>query len=247
MNTDIAPGTEIVPVVEQVEHVSGLVRLAVERGVDVEILERLVGLQERVTERNARAAFFGAIAQFQDECPPISRSKKAKITTRKGTNYEYTYAPLEEIARTIRPHLQSHGLSYSWTVDGVDRGLIVTCVLRHIDGHEERSSFPVPIDTSAAMSDAQKNGAALTYGRRQSLVAVLGLTTADEDVDGAKQDPQEIQTITEEQAADLSALIEEVEADTSKVLEFAGVGSIGEIAAADYRRITRALEKRRGG
>jgi hypothetical protein len=119
----------------------------------------------------------------------------------------------------------------------------VVCVLRHIDGHEERSRFPVPMKTDAAMSDAQKAGAALTYGRRQSLVAVLGLTTADEDTDA----PAEVAFITDSQAADLEALASEVKADRAAFLKFLGVSSFAAIPAARYREAVASLERKRKG
>lgn len=224
--------------------VSSLVRLALDRGVDVEVLERLVALQERVTERDARAAFFQALADFQEACPEIPKSKTAQIKTRGGSSFNYTYAPLEAITRTIRPALKERGLSYSWDVEAVDGVLNVICVLRHVEGHVERSTFPVPTATDAAMSAAQKNGAALTYGRRQSLVAVLGLTTADDDPD-APLEGFEVEAITEGQVADLQALIEEVGADTKKVLGWLKVGSLADIPAPEYTRAVRALEGRR--
>ena len=227
-------------------NVSGLVRLAIERGVDVEVLERLVGLQERVTERNARGAYFEALADFQERCPEIRKSKKANIATRNGADYEYTYAPLEEITRTIRPILRECGLSYSWDVAQGDGALIVTCVLRHIEGHAERASFPVPVDSGARMSAAQKNGAALTYGRRQSLIAVLGLTTADPDTD-APAVGKSVETITEAQAADLRTLMDEVltTEDQERFLGWMGVRTVEEVPASEYKRAVRGVEAKR--
>lgn len=224
------------------ESVSSLVRLAIERGVDVGILERLVALQERVAERDARAAFFEALAGFQDECPEIPKSSKAEIATKSGARYSYTYAPLEAITRAIRPALRKHGLSYSWDVEQGDGALIVICILRHVEGHQERASFPVPIDAGARMSPAQANGAALTYGRRQSLVAVLGLTTADDTDAGTPVDDTKI---TDAQVADLTALCDEVGADRTKFLRFMGVDAFEGIRALDYKRAVEALERKR--
>lgn len=234
---------------------ASLVRFAIERGVDVEVLERLVALQERVTERNARAAYFEALAAFQEECPEIRKTGKAKIATRAGTGFDYAYAPLDEIARTIRPYLKKHGLSYSHDVEMQGEVMNVICVLRHIDGHEERSTFPVPIDTKAAMSGAQKNGAALTYGKRQSLIAVLGLTTADDDNDAASRPhgrgrgaaEEEDGPISDRQLADLEALMTEVQADPERFTRWLGVAALAELPQSEYRRAVQALEAKRKG
>jgi hypothetical protein len=245
-SVELTRGDAAVPA--QAQEITSLVEMAIREKVPVEVLERLVALQERVTERNARAAFFEAVSSFQEECPEIRKSKTAQIATRGGTKYSYTYAPLEEITRTIRPALKRNGLSYSWDVSVAEgKVLVVTAVLRHIDGHSERASFPVPVDTAAAMSDAQKNGAALTYGRRQSLIAVLGLTTADEDLDGVQgQRPErEVVRLTEAQVADLDALIDDVGANRAKFLRWLGVERLSDIAQTEYDRAIRALEEKR--
>lgn len=226
--------------------ITDLLRHAVDAGASVEALERLVALKERVDAADARRAYFDALAATQEAMPEVPKSRKATIVTRGGGSYEYRYAALEDITRTIRPVLRAHGLSYAWDVAQGDGGLVVTCVLRHVDGHEERASFPVPVDTSARMSDAQKNGAALTYGRRQSLIAVLGLTTADDDVDGAES-AGSAETITEDQAADLDVLIDEVGADRQKLLAWAGVETLADLPADRYAQAVRMLERRRRG
>jgi hypothetical protein len=228
------------------EEPSGLVALAIREKVPVEVLERLVALQERVSERNARAAYFAALSAFQDECPEIHKSKKAKIATASGGSYEYTFAPLEEITRTIRPVLHRHGLAYSWTTEpGQNGALNVVCVLRHIDGHSESARFPVPTESPSKMSAAQKNGAALTYGRRQSLIAVLGLTTSD-DTDGAPaHEEDEDVFLTTEQMDTIGARLDEVGADFQRFLTFMGVGALKEIKAGDYDKAIRALDRKR--
>jgi hypothetical protein len=229
-----------------VEEVSGLVRLALENKMPVEVLERLVALQERVTDRNARGEFFDALARFQESVPSIHKGSTAQIATKAGGKYSYTYAPLDAIAKAIREPLRAHGLSYAWTVEEASPGsLSVVCILRHIGGHEERAAFPVPVDTQAAMSGAQKNGAALTYGKRQSLTSVLGLTTTDDDTDGVEV-ARDTETITEAQAADLSALVEEVGSDLGKILAWVGVASLAEFPASALDRVTRHLEGKRG-
>ena len=138
---------------QPLDEMSGLVRLAIEEKVSVDVLERIVALQERVTDRNARSEFFEALAGFQEEMPEISKTETAQVATKSGGTYSYTYAPLEAVTRAIRIALKEHGLSYSWTTEGMEGEYVnVVCVLRHIGGHEERSVFPVSTQTTAAMS-----------------------------------------------------------------------------------------------
>lgn len=171
--------------------VGEILRIAVERGVDVGSLERLVALHERMSERQAAVEFNQALAAFQAECPSIEKTSSASI----GGQYSYKYAQLDEIARTTRPLLQRHGLSYSWDSDVQNDRLVCVCTVRHIGGHSQSAKFTTPTQSpSTRMSLQQQQGAALTYARRQSLVQALGLTMTDEDNDAAMPPPVNRQT-----------------------------------------------------
>jgi hypothetical protein len=181
---------------------------------------------------------------FQRRCPSIKKTSTAEIATQSGTRFRYTYAELDEIARTVNPILAEVGLSYTW--DSAEDGAALTCIctLRHVSGHSVSSRFTCPIDSTARMSGPQRTAAALTYARRQAMVQVLGLTTTDPDTDGAESG-EGMGEITETQAADLEALIEEVKADKARFLKYLGVGSIIEIRAKDYGKAVQALQQKR--
>lgn len=223
--------------------VIALLRLAVERGVPVEALEKLVALQERYQDRQAKMEFAGALAEFQRECPPIPKESTAKIVSKKtGTTFSYTYAELDTIADAVRPYLHARGLSYSWDSEVGESLLHCTCTLRHRNGHSITAKFTAPIGATERMSAAQEHAAALSYARRQSLVQVLGLTTTEPDPDG---DVEHQGTIDSGQAATLQALIDEVGADKSKFLAWLRVDSIAAIRVAQYQQAIKALEAKR--
>lgn len=213
-----------------------LLRLAIEKGVPVETLERLQALHERVSDRHARAEFAQAVARFQSSCPPIAKTSTASIATKSGVRYSYQYAELDQIARTIAPHLRDVGLSYTWDSEIRDKLLVCRCTLRHVSGHAETASFTAPVESPAGMTEQQKVAAALTYARRQSLIQVLGLTTCDPDHDGAT-----LQKITEQQAADLEALIDELKVDRARFLQWAEVDRLEDILVANYESAVRTI------
>lgn len=86
-----------------------LLAAAVDKGVPVETMEKLVALHERVADRQAAQEFSDALATFQSECPVIEKSKVARIVPKQGTPYEYRYAPLDEIAEKTREPLRRLG------------------------------------------------------------------------------------------------------------------------------------------
>lgn len=219
-----------------------LLQLAIERGAGVEALEKLVGLHERVTAREAALEFARQLADFQAKCPPIGKTKTAKIVTKGGGSYSYQYAPLEEIVRTVKPLLVARGFSYGWDAKVDERGqmLTCTCTLRHINGHRESSGFSLPVENPSAMSPQQKVGAALTFSQRYSLVAVLGLNTTEEDSDGVAReiDPT---PINPDQLLELDDLVAESGTDRARFLKYLAIDALENLPAARYTEAKAAL------
>lgn len=207
--------------------------------VDAESMEKMVTLYERMADREARRLFNVAFAKFKAECPEIRKTQ-----TVKAGSFHYTFAPLDEIDRVVRPHLESSGFSYWW--DSATNGgeITVTCKLEHEAGHSKESHFSCPFTSKAGMSDQQKHASALTYGKRQSLTSVLGLSTTDADTDGGAP----LSKIDEAQVALLDELIRDAKADRSKFLKHAKVGTLEDILTEQYGELVKALEekKRRG-
>ena len=224
--------------------IAALLHMAVEKGTPVAELSKLIDLHERLEARQAAKDFADAMAKFQAECPSIKKSSSANITTNGGGQFAYTYAELDEIARTINPILAKHGLSYTWDTSADDKMLTVICTVRHINGHSISSSFILPVSSKSAMSEQQKYGAAQTFAQRKSLSAALGLTTTDSDIDGASEDPA---TITEDQQTLLSDLLKAAQATPSRFYKYLGVTSLAEIKAVDYEHAKTTLERKKVG
>lgn len=213
-----------------------IMRLAVERG-DIAVLEKLVALKERVEDRNAASEFTQALAAFQAECPPIQKKSEASIVTRSGGSYKYRYAELDHIARVTRPVLVKHGFSYTWDSEMQGAALLCTCHLHHIGGHSRSAKFVCPTDSASAMSSQQRHAAALTFSKRQSLIAVLGLTTTDADTDGASPEP-----ISEEQVLQIDEWLSLLDEDRRlRFLKYMGVAAVSTIKATDFDKAITSL------
>ena len=94
--------------------------------------------------------------------------------------YNYTYSNLNTIFDTIKPLLKKHGLSFTQPLDGSK----LKTIIFHVDSGETlESSVDIPQDvTLKGMNTFQIMGSAITYYRRYSLSAALGLIT-DKDID----------------------------------------------------------------
>lgn len=118
-------------------------------------------------------ALYSALAKAQSEFPPIPRTRTVTVRSDKG-NYTFDYAPLDTILAVTRPILGKHALAITQSWNGDE---LVT-VLGHESGAELRAHVQVPHADSM-----QKRGAALTYIRRYSIQAILGVAS-EEDTDG---------------------------------------------------------------
>ena len=104
-------------------------------------------------------------------------------------------------------------------------------------------------DTGPGRNAIQARGSSKTYLERYTATAILGLAAQDADKDGNDAEPVEV--ITESQAADLQALIEEVGADKAAFLKWLStklkmiVDSLGKIPAKAYKDAVEGLESKR--
>jgi hypothetical protein len=215
-----------------------LLRLAVEKGMAVEQLEALVGLRERMEDRQARRDYFAALAAFQEEVGPVVRKRKADVETRSGGNMKYAYANVDDILTDVRPTLLKHGLSLKWD-QKLDSGNCTTlCTVMHVGGHAETSSFTVPTESRAGMSPQQKVGAAMSYGQARVLGIALGITTTDQEPDAIDPTP-----ISPEQLEEIQTACEKHEVPMERYLKALDVKSAGEIRRMDFMRALELIDE----
>lgn len=219
---------------------------AVQSGRSTDELSALFALYERSEDRKAKAAFNKAVAAFKAERPPIvRRSENSQFkVNRNGMMVNRRYAALEDIEKAIGPTLAKYGLSYGWGDAKVEGGMLtIPCIVTHEAGHSTSAlSMPVAIESKAGASDQQKMGIAQTYAMRYSLKAALGLTDVDED---DTDDETGGEVITENQAANLMAALDEFGRDKAKFLAMFKVPTFDTIPATRYSEALAWIEKLR--
>ncbi|MDO1560385.1 ERF family protein [Brevundimonas sp. 2R-24] len=157
-----------------------MLNAAVSQGAGVDVLEKLLALQERWEAGQARKAFDAAVAAAKGEIPPIVKNREVDFTTQKGrTNYRHE--SLDEIERVVAPILTRHGLSYRFRSKQGEGRLTVTCILSHRDGYFEETDLSAGNDTSGNKNDIQAIGSTATYLQRYTLKLALGLSTTTDD------------------------------------------------------------------
>lgn len=206
---------------------------AVQAGQPIEVLTKLMDLQDRWEKTQARKAFDVAIARAKADIPVI-------VKTATGHNSK-KYADFAGIARVIDPVISRHGLSYRFRTAQADK-ISVTCVLSHEAGHFEETTLAGPADQTGNKNAIQAIGSTLTYLQRYSLVQALGLAASDDD-DGKAGGVGS--AVSEDQATeirDMLASIDNKETE-ARFLKWLKVDRVGDIPAARFDEAMAALKK----
>lgn len=158
-----------------------LLQLAIENKADIQQLEKLMDLQDRWNAGLAKKSFLAAISNFQNDVPEIKKTKTVDYGAGKA---KYKFADIADIDKAIKAPMKKNGLSKRWEVKDETDKLIVTCIISHVDGHSETTTMSAPKDTSPGKNEIQMRASAITYLKRYTMTSALGITTADDDVDG---------------------------------------------------------------
>lgn len=190
------------------------------------------GYQTGVSERVASAAANGKIAierekrgvgqtDIQHALELAQRSLPGWIKADASGAHSIKYATLKAILETVRPVLANHGIrirqgaepSRSSEDGGGYKGRMIpvyTDLVHAFSGQVERTIVEIPL----VKNDPQAMGSALTYGRRYSLLAALGLSTDEADDDGVQAMPRDL-----EGGAKDSNLLATLKAEISEILK----------------------------
>ena len=127
---------------------------------------------ESMTQSAEIGDLISALTKVQAELQPI---KKDKI----NPFFKSKYITLESVVETSRLLLSNNDLAIIQTMAGEPGSVGVTTTLAHTSGQWIRGTLYLPL----SKQDPQGAGSAITYARRYSHAAILGLVP-DEDDDG---------------------------------------------------------------
>ena len=209
-------------------------------GVGTEVIEQMKGLVEWDDARKAKAEFNSAFSKAK---------RKFKQAKKSGYNAHLKsyYSLLEDYDNATREALAEFGLSWRHVPKTLENDVIsVTCVLAHESGHYEVAEMQAPgySMTNNAVNKMQSVGIVNTYLKRMTLCSLLGLVS-DSEFDNDGNGGKTTEYITEEQAANIQALIDEVGADKAGFLKWCKSESLETIPANKFKACVSALEERR--
>lgn len=214
-----------------------IVQMAMDKGLDIERIEKLMEISERWRKVQAEHSFIVALAAFKADPPQVI--KDAKNSQYKNAQY----ATIGNIVNTVNPFLGRNSLSASWDIDQSEPQIKVTCILEHIDGHRRQVAMKGPPDESGAKNELQKIRSTVTYLQVSTFQAVTGVIAINEDDDGNESGAASA-LITENQAADLNTIAQDVQADSQAFLRYMCVSKLADIKAIDYQKAVNALRQK---
>lgn len=239
MNAVVKHEQPAVPAVsESAAIIQVIERAAMNPNVDIDKMERLLQMQERIMERQAKSSFMAALAEMQPDLPEIPENGKGHGNIK--------YALWEDINELIKPVLGKHGFSLSFRTGQTDGKIVVTGVLSHRAGHSEETTMLLPTDSSGSKNAVQAVGSSTSYGKRYTAQALLNLTSRGEDDDGhaagakADNDP----TITEAQTKIIQELIEQAKLSSEGFCKRWKIQSVTEVKAKSYNEVVQSLRAR---
>jgi hypothetical protein len=213
-------------------------RAARDPSVDIERMERLLAMHERLVAGQARAAYAGALARLQPKLPIIQ--ERGEILNKTG-GVQSRYALWEDIVGVITPILASEGFALSFRIGNQEQRIQVTGVLTHAAGHSEQTPLDLPADVSGNKNAVQAIASSVSYGKRYTAGALLNLRMGaiDDDGQSATMGPK----LSAEQVEQVERRLKEANVDRAGFLDFWQVEQVWNIPACNFALIMQRLDK----
>jgi len=181
-----------------------------------------------------------------------------KSASKDGMNphFKSKYATLDSIWEAIKEPLSQNGLSISQLISQEADTTVMTTLLMHSSGQWIKSTVPV----IAGKPTPQALGSSISYMRRYSLAAIVGVTVGDDDDANEAQkhyytatkkhyqapvEKASVDYISEEQKAEIEALLSDDTQLYSNLLSAYKVSDLTEIPSRYFESIVRNIKTKK--
>lgn len=193
--------------------------------------------EERLYE--AEMAFNEAMSLAKAEMPLIKKTKHVGFKSKKqgAADTSYTHEDLADVTKITDPILGKYGLVSTFRVVNANQLISVTCVVKHRMGFRDESNTLVAgRDDSGNKNAIQQVSSTITYLKRYTLMAALGLAAEDDDDDGRSSDsfPLGSSTLTPSQVEGIKQAFKDHGGDVGIFLQNEGYASIEDIETTRY-------------
>lgn len=157
-------------------------RAASDPSVDIDKLERLIAVKERMDAKEAETQFNAAMSRVQAQSGRIAADKH-------NTQTRSMYATYAALDRVLRPIYTQEGLSLSFSTEEAPEGNVgMICYVSHSAGHTRTYKAVVPSDGKGAkggdvMTKTHAFGSGTSYGMRYLLKMIFNVAIGDDPDD----------------------------------------------------------------
>lgn len=124
-------------------------------------------------------SIYQKIASIQDKIQNIPKDGK-------NPHFSNTYATYEQVMEIIRPFLREQKLMICHSFDGMSKEGIIPVTTNLVDLEDDKK-LSTTLEIPMTKNDPQMAGSAITYAKRYTVLAMLGLGTEDDDGNSASK------------------------------------------------------------
>ena len=233
-----------VAVSEAVSFIQMIERAARDPSVDIDKMERLMQMHERMVGKKAEADFNDAMTACQKEIRAVAPDAVNPQTHSK-------YASFAKLDGILRPIYTKHGISISYGTEDtakVESVRVIAYVAR--GGYTRKYQVDMPADGKGAkggdvMTKTHATGAAMAYGSRYLLKGIFNVAVGEDDQDGnARSDKVLPETVKVDFLAAIEALADMEGWNSLWQKITAATTAAGDIAAHEELRSAMAARRR---
>lgn len=221
-----------------------LARAASDPNADIDKVERLFAMHERLVEAQAKTDFFAALSSAQQEMRPVLKNAKNDMTRSRYA----TYAQLDE---AVRPIYTRHGIGVTFSTASPNPDVVRIIATASKGGYSRDYQIDMPADGKGArgntvMTRTHALGSATTYGQRYLLKLIFNLaeTSDANDDDGNAASRVECEPISAEQEKAIYGLIADSDTQIGTFLKYFQIHSIEEMRTDQFGKAVAMLERK---
>lgn len=237
-------GTQSLDTARPEPSIGEMLRVLVAGGItneNVQALEKLTDLYERMEVKKAERAFADAFVSLQKDLPTIIGRRQ--VPGKQGI--KFAYANFDDIDEIVRPICLRHGFTYAFHEGGIADGRVTMIMtLQHAGGHSRPVPFSVRIGSGPpGATESQADMSGHEYAKRGAIESGLSLR-----IIGVREDARmEGGPITPAQADELERRVAETNSNKEKFLAVAGVKTFATIPAGSYTVLDAMLRQKEQG
>lgn len=182
---------KVEPQNEAISLLAVIERAATDKTVDVDKMERLLAMHERIVAKQAEAAFNDSMRKAQSEMPIVPKDALNPSTNSRFAKYETLW-------KAVTPIISANGFSQSFGSGETSLAdhYRVQCIVSHTGGHSRTYQADLPADYLGPKGLPNKTkmhgfGSTMSYGRRYLTALIFNIALIGEDKDGNTGQPQQ--------------------------------------------------------